>query len=98
MEYQLFSEEVKKSLPHIVIWAHAPNDSQEADKAAVEYQSIPAFVHAARSLRMCDEELPLVVMVSLSTLLAYIMTYLFAYKYVFHLAGRFLWSKEVYGY
>lgn len=49
-------------------WAHAPNDSQEADKAAVEYQSIPAFVHAARSLRMCDEELPLVVMVSLSLL------------------------------
>ena len=26
MEYRLFSEEVKKSLPHVVIWAQSPND------------------------------------------------------------------------
>lgn len=62
MEYRLFTEEMKKSLPHVVIWAHAPNDSQEADKETVEYVHIPAFVHAARNLHLCDNELPLVVM------------------------------------
>lgn len=62
MEYRLFTEEMKKSLPHVVIWAHAPNDSQEADKAAVENIHMPEFVHAVRNLRLCDNELPLAVM------------------------------------
>ena len=62
LEYQLFSEEVKKESPHVVIWAHAPNDAQEANKDAVFYQHMPGFVHSARNLRMCDDELPLIVM------------------------------------
>jgi len=62
MEYRLFSEDVKKLLPHVVIWAHAANDSQERDKSAVEYNHLPGLVHASRNLRKCDKELPLVVM------------------------------------
>ncbi|KAL7526921.1 hypothetical protein ACHAWF_001971 [Thalassiosira exigua] len=62
LEYQLFTDEMKRNLPHAVIWAHAPNDAQEADKRAVEYTHLPGFVRAAFNLRRCDHDLPLVVM------------------------------------
>lgn len=62
LEYHLFPEEAKENPPHVVVWAHAANDSQEADKRAVERDHLPGFVRAARDLRRCDEELPLVVL------------------------------------
>mmetsp|Transcript_8044 Transcript_8044/g.16405 ORF Transcript_8044/g.16405 Transcript_8044/m.16405 type:complete len:584 (+) Transcript_8044:52-1803(+) len=61
LEYHLIPEEVKNELPHIVIWAHAPNDAQAPDKGVILRKHIPEFIIAASNLRMCDDLLPLVV-------------------------------------
>ena len=60
LEYHLFPDGFKQ--PDIVIWSHAANDAQEKDKKRVYLESIPGYVHAAHNLRMCDDNLPLVVM------------------------------------
>ena len=52
-----------REMPHVVIWAHAANDVQERDIDRVYQEHIPGYIHAANKLRMCDEHLPLVVMV-----------------------------------
>jgi len=62
LEYQLMTEEVKKVQPHVVIWSHAPNDAQESDMNAIFYTHLPGFVNAARNLNLCDEQLPMVIM------------------------------------
>lgn len=46
----------------MVISAHAPNDVQEANLDLVEHSYMPGLIHAARNLRLCDDELPMVVM------------------------------------
>ena len=60
LEYQLFPNNFE--MPHVVIWAHAANDVQEKDKNKVYFESMPGYVNAAHNLRMCDDDLPLVVM------------------------------------
>jgi hypothetical protein len=60
LEYHLFPDAFE--LPHIVIWSHAANDAQEKDKERAYFESIPGYVNAAHNLRMCDSNLPLVVM------------------------------------
>ena len=60
LEYQLFPNNFE--MPHIVVWAHAANDVQEKDKNKVYFESMPGYVNAAHNLRMCDDDLPLVVM------------------------------------
>ena len=62
LEYRLFSDAVKALMPHVVIWAHAANDAQEANKDMVFYEHMPGFIRAAHNLRLCDDDLPLVVL------------------------------------
>lgn len=63
LEYQLFPESMRDELPHVIIWAHSANDSEEKDKGIVYREHLPGYVHAAHKLRICDDNLPLVVMV-----------------------------------
>lgn len=60
LEYHLFPDAFE--LPDIVIWSHAANDAQEKDKERAFFESIPGYVNAAHNLRVCDSNLPLVVM------------------------------------
>ena len=62
LEYHLFPKDVQNELPHIIVWSHAANDAQEDDLDAVYYKRLPDFISAARNLRPCDQDLPLVVM------------------------------------
>jgi len=39
MEYRLFTEEMKKSLPHVVIWALAPDDFKKLIKLQLNIYS-----------------------------------------------------------
>jgi len=61
LEYQMYLHELKKKPPHVVMWTHAPNDSQESDMTAVFYQHLPGYVDAACNIDMCNEDLPMVV-------------------------------------
>jgi len=61
LDYQLFPEGVKKESPHVVIWAHAPNDAGQPDRDRTFYEHLPGFVHAARNLDKCNDDLPMVV-------------------------------------
>ena len=62
LEYHLFPKDVLNEMPHIIIWSHAANDAQEKDLNAVYYKHLPNFISAARNVRPCDKELPLVLM------------------------------------
>lgn len=60
LEYQLFPDGFE--LPHIVIWSHVVNDARAPDKNKAYFEDMPGYVNAAHKLRLCDDNLPLVVM------------------------------------
>mmetsp|Transcript_12790 Transcript_12790/g.26120 ORF Transcript_12790/g.26120 Transcript_12790/m.26120 type:complete len:678 (-) Transcript_12790:370-2403(-) len=60
MEYQLFPDPDR--VPDIVISAFSANDAQEPDSKKVFYEHLQNFVKAARHLRPCDNDAPLVIM------------------------------------
>ncbi|KAL7516099.1 hypothetical protein ACHAWX_001155 [Stephanocyclus meneghinianus] len=62
LEYHLFPSDIKDKMPHVVVWSHAANDAQEHDLESVYYQQFPQYIAAARNLRPCDDDLPLVVL------------------------------------
>jgi hypothetical protein len=62
LEYRLFPREVKKEMPHIVVWSHAANDAQEPDMNLVYNSYLPGYVSAAHNMLPCDKDLPLIVM------------------------------------
>ena len=62
IEYHLFPEGFQ--IPDIVIWSHAANDAQQMkgeDKWS-ELDVLTDYINAAHNLRVCDENLPMVVM------------------------------------
>jgi hypothetical protein len=61
LEYHLLPEGME--IPHIVLLAYSANDVQEANKERLFYQHMQDLVQAARNLRHCENDLPLVVMV-----------------------------------
>jgi hypothetical protein len=61
LKYQLLPKGMER--PHIVLLAYSANDSQEEDTDTLFYQHMQDVVQAAHTLRQCDDDLPLVVMV-----------------------------------
>jgi hypothetical protein len=61
LEYELLPKGM--GIPHIVLLAYSANDAAATSKDTLFYKHMQDLVQAAHSLRRCDNDLPLVVMV-----------------------------------
>mmetsp|Transcript_21294 Transcript_21294/g.24456 ORF Transcript_21294/g.24456 Transcript_21294/m.24456 type:complete len:92 (-) Transcript_21294:1223-1498(-) len=62
MDYPLFPHH-SLPIPHIIISSYAANDAQQPDvEGHFWYEEVPHFIQAAKNVRPCEEQLPLVVL------------------------------------